>query len=166
MPNRGILLSEVLFHNWIRRVEVIGHVVRLIFLWQKKQKMAAQLWGKLPSIIIVEILSYLSLTDRLNATTTCRRWRGCLFHPLLWRSITFKVKNGGRRRAKHLADMCGNFVREAVIIFNSRHSGDVRECLRILDFFGENTNLERLVLKPFSCRVEWPDRETRDGRDL
>ncbi len=112
-------------------------------------------WGHLPGLIIVEILSYLTLSDRLNVSATCKRWRNCLFHPLLWQSVSFKVKYGSRRRSKHLADMCGRFVREAKVDFSSIEPTDVRECLRILEMFSTNVNLEKLALRPSSCQVEW-----------
>ena len=120
-------------------------------------------WVKLPSIIIVEILSYLSLADRLNATSACRRWRSCLFHPILWRSIHFKVKNDTRSRSKHLANMCGRFVRNVTVEFNSQISENVKECLRILEMLTDNTNLEKLALRPSSCQVtqvDWFGKET------
>ncbi len=112
-------------------------------------------WTTLPSLIIVEILSYLTLTDRLNASATCKRWRSCLFHPLLWRSLSFKVKYGSRRRSKHLADLCGRFVREAKLEFSSQDPTDVKECLRILEMFADNVNLEKLAIRPSSCQIEW-----------
>ena len=112
-------------------------------------------WSSLPSIIVVEILSYLTLSDRLSASATCKRWRSCLFLPSLWRSVSFKVKYGSRRRSKHLADMCGRFVREAKVDFSSEEPTDVRECLRILEMFSDNINLEKLAIRPSSCQVEW-----------
>ena len=126
--------------------------------FRNDEKMAAHgCWAALPSIIIVEILSYLSLTDRLAASGICRRWRECLYHPLLWKSMSFRVKYGSRRKAKHLAEMCGKFVREALLEFNSTCSPDVRDCLRILDILSANANLERFVFRPQSCHIEWPE---------
>ena len=125
-------------------------------LIKRKWRMAKRSqWSSLPSIIIVEILSYLSLSDRLNASATCKRWRSCLFHPSLWRSVSFKVKYGSRRKSRYLTDMCGRFLREAKVDFSSEEPADVRECLRILEIFGENINLEKLALRPSSCQVEW-----------
>ena len=51
-------------------------------------------WTKLPSILIVEIFNYLDLTDRLNASITCKQWRSCIFHPVLWPRVIFDVKSG------------------------------------------------------------------------
>ena len=113
-------------------------------------------WNRLPSITIVDVLSYLSLKDKLSAATTCRVWRNCLFHPSLWRSINFRLQNGGKQQAKHLADMCGRFLREAVIEFDSQDAENIRECRRILSIFESNSNIEKLSLHPTSCQVEWP----------
>ena len=122
-------------------------------------------WATLPSLIIIEILSYLSLTDRLNVSTACKRWRSCLFHPIMWRSISFKVKQGARRRTKHLADMCGRFVREAVVEFNSKLEGNVTESVRILDILSDNVKLEKLALRPNSCQIAWPERQSTETID-
>lgn len=84
----------------------------------------------------------------------------------MWRRISFKVKQGARRRTKHLADMCGRFVREAVVEFNSKIEGNVIECLRILNILSENVKLEKLVLRPQSCQIAWPDRDVTNTIDL
>eukprot|EP00918_Siedleckia_nematoides_P097396 GHVU01213528.1.p1 GENE.GHVU01213528.1~~GHVU01213528.1.p1 ORF type:complete len:141 (+),score=10.82 GHVU01213528.1:127-549(+) len=137
-------------------------------IWKTaKLKMAAySSWATLPSIIIVEILSYLSLSDKLSATSTCKRWRNCLFHPSLWRKVSFKVNNGNRKRTKHLADMCGKFVREVELQFRSQNASNVREFLRVLNILSENSNLKKLTIIPTSCQVAWPEREPRDAVDL
>ena len=122
-------------------------------------------WSSIPSVIFVEILSYLKLTDRLNATSTCKRWRSCLFHPVLWRKVHFKLKKGGRRRAKHLASNCGRFVRDVTLEFDTSNPGDVQETLGMMRLLSRNVNLEKLTLKPTSCLLErprWSDEHPSD----
>ncbi|XP_074649636.1 F-box only protein 33-like [Tubulanus polymorphus] len=121
-------------------------------------------WASLPSIIIVEILSYLTLKDRLSAVSSCKRWRDCLWHPLLWPRITFKLSRDGssRSRSKHLAENCGRFIREANIDFSSKTSWDVKECAQLLGILAENRNLLKLSLKPSNCHIEWPERNTQN----
>lgn len=117
-------------------------------------------WESLPSIIIVEILSYLDLTDRLNATISCRRWRTCLFQAKLWQSVDFKLKYGKRKSSRFLSEICGRFVREATVEFTSQNVQDLKESVRLLEVFGRNSNIERLVLKPSSCLIAWPERHS------
>ena len=121
--------------------------------------MAHPAWDTLPSVIIVEILSYLSVTDRFPASSTCKRWRNCLFQASLWRKVDFRFKYGSRKRARFLTDVVGRFVKEACIEFNSKCYVDVKDCLILLQEFGRNGNMEKLILKPASFQVSWPEHE-------
>ncbi|ELT88615.1 hypothetical protein CAPTEDRAFT_23856, partial [Capitella teleta] len=123
-------------------------------------------WEQLPSTVFVQILSYLPLTDRLNATSVCRTWRGCLFQPCLWRSIDFSVNILGRKRAKLLSKMCARFVREVHLNFSASFYADVKETLKILRELTTNPNLERLTLRPSSCQLGWPEREANHCKEL
>ncbi|CAL1285883.1 unnamed protein product [Larinioides sclopetarius] len=121
------------------------------------------LWNNLPSIIIVEIFSFLSLRDRLNASSVCKAWRNNLFHPKLWRKVVFQLNscdnktvnqsNGARFLAKH----CGRFVREVIIEVNSSNPRDVQLCKEVLKVLTYNNNLRALSIKPLSSRLEWTD---------
>lgn len=124
----------------------------------RKTKMAAgPRWGSLPSVLIVDILSYLSHEDRLKASSLNKRWRNCLFHPSLWSKIKFQLGFSKRHRSRFLADRCGRFVREAVIKFNAHNCLEVREGMRIITILGSNKNLQHFALFPSSCHIEWPD---------
>lgn len=114
-------------------------------------------WGSLPSVLIVDILSYLSHEDRLKASSVNKRWRNCLFHPSLWSKIKFQLGFSKRHRSRFLADRCGRFVREAVIKFNAHNCLEVREGMRIITILGSNKNLQHFALFPSSCHIEWPD---------
>lgn len=122
------------------------------------------LWNNLPSIIIVEIFSYLSLKDRLLASTTCKAWRNNLFHPKLWHKVVFqlnscdnKTVNQNNDGARFLAKHLGQFIREVVIEVNSSNPKDVRMCKDILKVLTFNSNLRALSIKPHSSRLEWSD---------
>lgn len=114
-------------------------------------------WASLPSILIVDILSYLSHEDRLKASSSCKRWRNCLFHPIFWQKIRLLTGNSDRQRTKFLTDRCGRFVREVCIVFNSHNYKEVRECYQILDVLCGNKNLTVFSLQPSSCHFEWPE---------
>ncbi|CAC5396913.1 FBXO33 [Mytilus coruscus] len=117
-------------------------------------------WSSLPSVLIVDILSYLSHKDRLNASSSCKRWRNCLFHPLFWQKINFRTSYSDRQRTKFLTDRCGRFVRQVVINFDSHNHKEVRECSQILDVLCGNKNLTSFSLLPSSCHIEWPDTQS------
>ncbi|CAL4079249.1 unnamed protein product, partial [Meganyctiphanes norvegica] len=50
-------------------------------------------WNLLPSVIVIEILSYLPLSSRISACSTCKSWRSALFHPSFWRKMTLVLKS-------------------------------------------------------------------------
>ncbi|KAG8189120.1 hypothetical protein JTE90_028659 [Oedothorax gibbosus] len=121
------------------------------------------LWNNLPSIIIVEILSFLKLKDRLNASSVCKAWRTNLFHPKLWRKVVFQLnscdntKSVNQHGARFLAKHCGRFVRDVVIQVNSSNPRDVQLCKEVLNVLTHNNNLRALSIKPLSSRLEWTD---------
>jgi hypothetical protein len=146
--------------------DVVVPCDKVCFVSRNFRKMAADTsWATLPSLIIVEILSYLRLKDRLNAVSTCKRWRSCFWHPSLWTNLVFRLKNGSRSRSKYLADRCGRFVRTATVEFNSTSVWDVRECAKMLEILADNRNLEKLSIQPTSCHIEWPERDGRRVMD-
>lgn len=122
------------------------------------------LWNNLPSIIIVEIFSFLSLKDRLRASSVCKAWRNNLFHPKLWRKVVFQLNSCDNKTVNHnndgarfLAKHCGRFVREVVIEVNSSNPKDVQLCKDILKVLTFNNNLRALSIRPRSSRLEWTD---------
>lgn len=119
------------------------------------------LWNNLPSIIIVEIFSFLSLNDRLRASSVCKTWRNNLFHPKLWRKVVFQLNscdnmtvNQNNDGARFLANHLCSFVREVVVEFNSLNPKDVQLCKDILQGLTVNNNLRALSIKPRSSRLE------------
>lgn len=38
-------------------------------------------WEYLPSVILHDIFSYLTINDRINASSTCSMWRNNIYHP-------------------------------------------------------------------------------------
>lgn len=117
--------------------------------------MAGDSWALIPSVIILEILSYLSRKDRLNASSTCTRWRSCLFQPKLWKSLTLNLNKHQTERTNFLSDVCGRFVRECAIRFNPSKVEEVVTCLNVLDSLVGNINIQVLQLQPTSCHFDW-----------
>lgn len=53
-------------------------------------------WNNLPSVVIYDVFQLLTnKQDLLNASSTCKNWRSCIFHPKLWpiKSITIDLVN-------------------------------------------------------------------------
>lgn len=122
--------------------------------------MAGHSWTLIPSVLIVEILSYLSLKDRLNASSVCKRWRSYLFQAKLWPVLSVSLRRNRRQKNKFLADVCGRFVRECAIFFDPHDSEELRDCYKILQILGDNKNLQVLQLQPRSCHIQWTDMVT------
>ena len=119
--------------------------------------MAGTDWALMPSVLIVEILSYISQTDRLNASSVCKRWRSCLFHPSLWSRITFDIGLNKRDKSRFLSGACGRFIRESVVKFDSHDVDSVKECLKLMKVLTQNKNIQILCIEPSGCHIEWPD---------
>ncbi|XP_070542232.1 F-box only protein 33-like [Ptychodera flava] len=117
-------------------------------------------WSRLPSVIIVDILAILPLKDRLNASTTCSRWRQCLFHPSMWRNIELNLDNEDEcARANFLSARCGNFARNFCLEWPDDFAAS-KNALAVLQRFGRNRNLTKFCLNV--CNSEFDD-ETLDG---
>ncbi|KAL1431226.1 hypothetical protein MTO96_014604 [Rhipicephalus appendiculatus] len=117
-------------------------------------------FAALPSVVLVEIYEYLSFRDKLKASSTCRAWRDCLFHPRFWTTLTirFSRKRNAWRQAEFLAKKCGRFVRHFTLEFDCTSPQIVQQCIAILALLGENRQLASLCLRPTACVVAWPHR--------
>lgn len=52
-------------------------------------------WNNLPVVVVFDVFQFLDKQDLLNASTTCKAWRSCLFHPKIWpiKSMTIDLVN-------------------------------------------------------------------------
>lgn len=115
-------------------------------------------FAALPTVVLVEIFEHLSFSDKLQASSTCRAWRECLFHPRFWTTLTirFSRKRNAWRKAEFLAKKCGRFVRHFTLEFDCTSPQIVQQCIAVLAFLGENRQLASLCLRPTACVVAWP----------
>ncbi|XP_023288899.1 F-box/LRR-repeat protein 3, partial [Orussus abietinus] len=121
-------------------------------------------WGNLPSVILLEVFSYLPHESRIAASQVCKNWRYALFHPTFWKKITFTLKDEDNISwARFLANCFGLSVREATIRCDSP-GRCVGEALWILKKLSSNTHLRKLFLEPSSCAFEWTCRR-EDNKD-
>ncbi|KRT82863.1 F-box domain-containing protein, partial [Oryctes borbonicus] len=127
----------------------------------KKSKIAStkQLtarWDTLPTIILHDIFSYLSIKDRINASSTCHMWRQSLYHPKFWRNVTFQIYSDNIERAQYLRNTAAHVVSNAVIRFDSLSMPCLNEFMILLEELATNDNLNSLILEPSHCRLEIP----------
>ncbi|EEC16721.1 F-box containing protein, putative, partial [Ixodes scapularis] len=113
-------------------------------------------FATLPSVVLVEIYKHLSFEDRLRASSTCRAWRDCLFHPRFWTSLTVRLgrKRNKWRRAEFLARKCGRFVRHFELEFDCSSGQIVSQCIAVLTLLGDNRQLASLSLRPTACVLQ------------
>ena len=114
-------------------------------------------WCNLPSLLIVDIFAQLKLNDIINASSVCKRFRECLFHPRLWRTIHFWIKNERIDSCHFLSKSFGPFVHKAVITFDSRAAWCVREGLHLINTLAVSGKLHALQIRPTSCKIQWVD---------
>jgi F-box protein 33 len=119
------------------------------------------LWSDLPSVILVEVFSYLSQEDKIRASSTCENWRFALYHPSFWQSIHFKAKTEDQNslsRTRYLTDCFAKKLRNATVTFDSMDPLCVQEAARVLQKLCDNDHLRRLLLIPSHCQFECPGR--------
>lgn len=123
-------------------------------------------WNNLPSVILLEIFSYLPHDEKIRTSQVCRNWRYALFHPCFWKKITFTLdmkQEDNMPRARFLSNCFGRSVREATIKCDTvGHC--VNETSRLLAKLSVNIHLRKLYLEPSSCTFEWPARRS-DSKD-
>ncbi|XP_022105278.1 F-box only protein 33-like [Acanthaster planci] len=73
-------------------------------------------WSQLPHTAVINVLSCLSHRDRARASSTCRSWRECYFHPSFWRQVNLELSlRTGCEPARRILEKCGRFVRELTL---------------------------------------------------
>ncbi|XP_013777766.1 F-box only protein 33-like [Limulus polyphemus] len=128
-------------------------------------------WNDLPTVVITEILSYLSFGDRLRCSLVCKSWRQCLFSSQFWKNVVFVINNGNtpstlqvlwsnnraRSRFFHkVLKCCKNSVRNVQVRFNSLNGEDVLQALEITETLVTlRSKLQGFSLEPSSSHIEW-----------
>ena len=114
-------------------------------------------WTNLPNLLIVEVFTYLTLTELLRASSICRRYRECLYHPRLWTTINFKVTLHGIDSCHHLTKCCGLFVNNIIINIEAHNTWCINEGLKLMKALSENHRICTLKFVPSSCQFVWTD---------
>ena len=129
-----------------------------------RSKMATD-WTNLPVVILVDILSYLELSERFIVSSVCKRWRGSVLHPSFWLDVSLKVRISNKKRPS-FAKFCLSLVKEVDLQFDASNPYVLDQCVNVFDAVSRNMCIEVLQLSPSSFRVEWPERPQGNSIEL
>lgn len=113
-------------------------------------------WNDIPNVVLDQIFAYLSWPDKVNASSTCKRWRCGLYHPCFWKSISFSLitmNKDKEEKAKYFMHAFGKIVKYVDIIFDSLDPMSSVITDELLNILGDNTQLSRLMLIPNHCAL-------------
>jgi len=111
-------------------------------------------WSQLPIVALNHVFSYLPWPDTINASSTCKQWRCGLYHPHLWKSLSFSLVNfdtNKEKKAKYFIESFGKIVQFVDLSFNSLDESSSSTADNLLCTLRENTQLKKLKLIPSHC---------------
>ncbi|XP_064640985.1 F-box/LRR-repeat protein 8-like [Lineus longissimus] len=80
--------------------------------------MAEQNWDNLPDHILVNIFSFLSLTERVQAGYVCKSWQDCFNSPYLWKRFVFRFFKSEDQRLLKCLKKHGPWLRHLNILLD------------------------------------------------
>lgn len=114
-------------------------------------------WNDIPNLVLDQIFSYLSWSDMVNASSTCKSWRYRLYHPRFWNSISFSLTNLNNKdkeeKAKYFIHACGKIVKFVNITFDSLDPLSSVLTDNLLQILYDNAALKKLMLVPSHCAL-------------
>lgn len=97
-------------------------------------------WSKLPDDIIIEIFSFLSLSDRFNCCLTCKSWNQCFGAPCLWRSIHFRFLSKNKSHYLQCLWKYGHYLKNVSIEIDQSMDYNRSNALQVMDFLSNIPN--------------------------
>ncbi|XP_022189902.2 F-box only protein 33 [Nilaparvata lugens] len=119
--------------------------------------MAAEIvyWNNLPSVLLYEIFSYLTESDRIRASSTCKHWRNALYHPSFWKNVSVNLNSNNLDNAskvQYLTSCLGSKLQNITVNFDILDPFCTREMKNVLRGLIGNYNLKSVSLIPtHSC---------------
>ncbi|XP_067647451.1 F-box only protein 33 isoform X2 [Eurosta solidaginis] len=101
-------------------------------------------WEQLPTLILGNIYEYLEPRDRLNASQTCRHWRGVLFQKRFFNNFKFKLHINNDRQCTFFRQTFCNLASEVTLIFDFLNVFHIEKIRRILYRIARCDNLQGL----------------------
>lgn len=117
----------------------------------------APYWNSLPSVILLEVFSYLTPQDTIRASSCCRQWRTAFYHSTSpWETLHFKISSSNSdtiERSHFLADNMSKKLRNTTISFDSSDTISVMETAKLIQQFQLNPHIRKFSLNPSHCRL-------------
>ncbi|CAL8106787.1 unnamed protein product [Orchesella dallaii] len=106
-------------------------------------------WGELPSVVLLEIYDYLSVKDRLIASTVCKNWRAPVFQvPLSDDELVLKLyTESDIPKVKFLGRNFAVKVQAVRLIFDASSPNCLDLVEEILGLLEDNTQLKSLRIR-------------------
>lgn len=113
-------------------------------------------WSQLPNVVLDHVFSYLSWSDKVKASSTCKRWRTGLYHPRYWETVSFplsELNDKNKEKARYFIQAFGKIVKYANIYFNSTDFKSYSVTDELLYALRDNMRLKKLMLIPTHCAL-------------
>ena len=113
-------------------------------------------WDYLPADILIDILSHLTLAERCQASSVCKRWRDAFWAPKLWRKVVLDLKNRRDGDRANLLRRVVPFTRSLTVVWPhmgiKKRESDIdvqhrKTLVLLMESLRENTVLEHLDLR-------------------
>jgi hypothetical protein len=108
-------------------------------------------YNQMPNVVLQKIFGYLSLKDRLVASSTCSNWRQALYSPSLWQSASLTVYLCMRTDVESAAYKMNSFARFAsgvVIKYSPFNEYLLNELDTLLEVVKCNRGLREITFYP------------------
>ncbi|XP_036336621.1 F-box only protein 33-like [Rhagoletis pomonella] len=101
-------------------------------------------WDRIPTLVLGNIYEYLEPRDRLNASQTCRHWRGVLFQKRFFDNFKLKLHVNNERQCTFFRQTLCNLATEVTLIFDFLNVFHIEKIRRILYRIARCDNLQGL----------------------
>ncbi|XP_014089409.1 F-box only protein 33 [Bactrocera oleae] len=101
-------------------------------------------WDQIPFLVLGKIYNYLEPQDRLNASQTCRHWRGVLFQKRFFNNFKFTLHINNERQYTFFRQTLCNLATEVTINFDFMNVFHIEKVRKILYRIARCNNLQGL----------------------
>lgn len=112
-------------------------------------------WKQIPTVVLVKIYFFLPLQQRLNASSTCKRWRQAVFSPHLWPTMSFDCSL--KKQLLFRTQLFARTLRHTVLHLNCHSPSALRNGLRVLESLKSNDRIQSFALSPSHNNVCWTE---------
>nr|XP_054748486.1 F-box/LRR-repeat protein 8-like isoform X1 [Lytechinus pictus]XP_054748487.1 F-box/LRR-repeat protein 8-like isoform X2 [Lytechinus pictus] len=95
------------------------------------------LWSNLPNHILVYIFSFLNLSDRCQASLTCKAWSEIFGTPSLWRKFKFCFFTESDSCQLKCLDLYGSQLRNVCVVLNQKGEDNRKNACEVINRLAE-----------------------------